>query len=194
MLSVKEAFQELPDKVHFLGGMPFSLSLDPNKYVSSSHVDALLYWKQVYMMAPKVFLFPLVDCFFNRAKSNICMIEALHAGALCVAPDLPEWRKPGVITYEPGNSLSFLESAIEASEMTEPQFSSEVDLAFNEMRKSYDIEAVNQIRIAILSSMFNPSFVRNERDPLNSMFGVWALSVLKETALPRVGETTGENQ
>lgn len=43
---------------------------------------------------------PLHDNELNRAKSNIAWIEATQAGSAVLAPCWPEWRRPGVTTYD----------------------------------------------------------------------------------------------
>ena len=42
---------------------------------------------------------PLAPNDFNRSKSNCSWIEATAAGAVVVAPDMPEWRRPGIVNY-----------------------------------------------------------------------------------------------
>lgn len=50
-----------------------------------------------------VLIAPLRDCAFNRAKSSIVWLEGTYAGAAVLAPAaLPEFERPGVTRYEPG--------------------------------------------------------------------------------------------
>ncbi len=63
-------------------------------------IDIRQYFLQLQKERPKLLIVPLVDNEFNRSKSNIAWIEATLCGAVCIAPDFPEWRKPGVITYK----------------------------------------------------------------------------------------------
>lgn len=42
---------------------------------------------------------PLLFSDFNRAKSNIGWLEGTYTGSVTVAPDLPEFNKPGCINY-----------------------------------------------------------------------------------------------
>ena len=58
---------------------------------------------------------PLKDNLFNHAKSNLAWIEATCAGAMTLAPDWPEWRRPGVSNYEsPLNFKKLLRERLEA--------------------------------------------------------------------------------
>lgn len=59
------------------------------------------YFKTLIAIKPKVFIAPLSDTPFNRAKSCIAALEAIAVGAVCVAPAWEEWsRCPNVIPYE----------------------------------------------------------------------------------------------
>jgi len=50
-------------------------------------------------LGPWVSIVPLEDSAFNRAKSNLAWIEATCAGAITLAPDWPEWQRPGAVNY-----------------------------------------------------------------------------------------------
>lgn len=52
------------------------------------------------MKRPTVVIVPLEDNSFNRSKSNCAWIEATHAGAVTLAPDWPEWHRPGIVGYQ----------------------------------------------------------------------------------------------
>lgn len=69
------------------------------------------YLKTFNDLAPFVNIVPLQDDLFNRSKSNIAWLEATHAGAITLARNLPEFDKPGVVTYNtPGDFYSKLSS------------------------------------------------------------------------------------
>lgn len=182
LLSVASAFARLSKKIDFLGAPPYSVTshLDPSKYQAHDFVDPMLYWRWIHQLAPKVWLFPLADIFFNRCKSNISWMEANHAGAICVAPDLPEWRQPGVVTYNPGDAEDFLNAAEMAMEMDETTFNSYVALGRAQIKEKYDIAIINQFRTGVLKSIFHPQFTRNQRDAFNPLTGVWALNEIKK--------------
>lgn len=191
LLSVEGGLLFLDEKIHFMGSPPYSIisQMEGNSYQLVGMQDAIRYWHSIYQMAPKVMLFPLFDSFFNHCKSNIAWIEALHAGALIVAPStMAEWKHPGVIGYEAHDSEAFEQAAKQAMAMSESEHQSTVADAFDYMRSKYDISFVNGIRMQILGSIFSPSFERNKRDPYDQLTGMWALSVLKKQPLPRVGD------
>lgn len=181
LLGVQYAFHDLPKKVNFLGSAPYALTsqMDQEQYETHEMVDPFLYWRKIHGMAPKAWLFPLQNCFFNECKSNISWIEAVHAGALCIAPDMPEWRHPGVVTYTPNDSDSFLNAAKTVMKMDTSDFNTHVSAAFTYMKNKFDISLVNELRSSILHSLFHPSFQRNRRDAFNNLTGMWALGVLK---------------
>lgn len=62
-------------------------------------IPMFMYHKVLIKVAPSVMIVPLSDNPFNRCKSNIAWLEAAYAGAITIAPDWPEWQKPGVLNY-----------------------------------------------------------------------------------------------
>lgn len=181
LMSVLGGLKTLPDKITFWGGPYWGVlkEMPPRSCAIMGPQDPFLYLKSLYDFAPKVMLFPLVDCLFNRCKSNIAYQEALHAGAVCVAPDMPEWNRPGVITYEPGNSMSFLEAATTAYKMSPEAHTDAVLMSYQHMLELYDAPVVNKIRQDVLHAVLAPEFERNTRNPWDQMVGMWAQGILK---------------
>lgn len=181
LLSVTDGFRSLTKKTIFMGSPAYALTSTLNKELVEiqNHVDVLHYWKMIYQKAPKILLFPLDGHYFNQCKSNIAWIEAIHAGALVVAPDLPEWKLPGVVSYVCNNSESFLEAAETAMALDQIQIEQINADAFSYMKANFGISIVNAIRVGILNSMLSRDFKRNERDPFDQMVGLWGMSVLR---------------
>lgn len=99
-------------KIIFMGE-PYwrALKALKNSAVVYNPVDIHHYFKFIHELCPAIVFAPLVKNSFNIAKSNIAWIEATHAGSVCVGPDLPEWRKPGIINYEEGDIYGSLDKA-----------------------------------------------------------------------------------
>jgi hypothetical protein len=188
LLSVKEGFQDLGAKILFLGGVSWILlsSLQKQAYEIIGNQDVIMYYKYLYDLRAKVCVFPLVDCFFNRCKSNIAYIEAIHAGAICVAPNMPEWKQEGVITYEAHNSDSFREAVNYALEMTEGEHTKILESSFQSMKHSYDIQVINSLRLEIVHGLKKDI---TRPSPFDQLAALKALSILKEDR--KNGETSG---
>jgi hypothetical protein len=59
-----------------------------------------VYLTQLKKLQPSLLLVLLNDDEdFNRAKSNCAALEGAYAGAAVLAPDVEEWRRPGISTY-----------------------------------------------------------------------------------------------
>jgi hypothetical protein len=188
LLSVLDGFRSLSKPTRFMGSPCYQVlsQMQPSLVQRQKHVDTILYWKMLYESAFKVMLFPLVDCHFNLCKSNIAWIEAIHAGSVIVAPNLPEWQHPGVITYTPHDSGSFLEAAEQAMSLPSDKVLEINTEAYNYMKQLYGIQNVNLIRRQLVDSILSPTFQRNKKDPFQAdLTGLWALSVLKGEELPR---------
>ena len=180
LLSINEAFRNIKHKVKFIGSASWLLLSQMNKdnYEMLGSFDAIEYFKGIYDHKPKVMIFPLVDCLFNRCKSNIAWMEALHSGALCLSPDMPEWNYPGNINYKPHDSNSFTESLDKLMNSHPDDHKQQVTLAFNNMKQSYDIEVINKHRMECVYDLLNRTLVK--KNPRDQAIGLMALSVLKE--------------
>lgn len=105
MISMVE--KEFVDVNFAFFGEPFwqTVKLLPDtRYKWFRPVEPLKYLKQLFKLSPKIHFVPLRNNEFNQSKSNIAWIEATYAGATVIAPDMPEWRKPGVINYDNSES------------------------------------------------------------------------------------------
>ena len=69
------------------------------------HLDPIDYHQFIRKIFPAICIVPLVNNAFNQAKSNIAWIEATSAGAVTLAPDMPEWRRPGVVLYNDADTF-----------------------------------------------------------------------------------------
>jgi hypothetical protein len=61
--------------------------------------DVYLYMRIFQQLAPFVHIVPFANNPFNRARSNLAWLEATSAGAVVLAPDWEEWRRPGIINF-----------------------------------------------------------------------------------------------
>ncbi len=59
----------------------------------------LQYFQLLKKLEPCICMVPLESNAFNLAKSNIAWIEATYAGAITLAPNMEEWKQPGVSLY-----------------------------------------------------------------------------------------------
>lgn len=87
---------------YFFGYNPYFITriCDPAKVRYLKAEDIIQYFKLLKFHKPHLMHVPLSDNYFNKCKSNIAWIEATAAGAACVAPDWPEWQRPGILNYK----------------------------------------------------------------------------------------------
>lgn len=57
------------------------------------------YMNYTKALNPQIQISPLEFNEFNRSKSNINWLEGAYSGAVSVAPNMEEWRKPGIELY-----------------------------------------------------------------------------------------------
>lgn len=101
------AAQHTDWQFQFLGYNPWFLTENlPHDRTSIIPPQDPMVFRQLFRkLTPEIVVVPLHDSRFNRAKSNIAYLEAVTAGAITVAPDWEEWRRPGVITYSEAGDL-----------------------------------------------------------------------------------------
>ncbi len=141
------------DKVswHFMGYNPWMLTENlPMEWWSYSRgEDIFEYFRNLKTYAPQVLFFPLRDNELNHSKSNIAWMEATFAGAVCIAPNWPEWQKPGVIHYEDEADLE--KKLNETKDRTDLQSLWEQSRSFIETSLSLDL--INMKRKQLLESL-----------------------------------------
>lgn len=107
----------------FFGYLPSQIictstqSVFPNVTVSGMK-DLFVYFQSIRQFAASVATFPLIPDAFNACKSNISWLETCAAGSVMLAPDLVEFRKPGIVTY----------SGTDFGEKLKAMISGEIDL------------------------------------------------------------------
>jgi hypothetical protein len=138
-------------------GEPFWLMIETLKKVSKTGrlivtgaQDPVSFFKYLDKRSPALMIVPLEDIAFNRSKSNIAWIEATAAGAITLAPDWDEWRKPGVITYSDPLDFTLQVQAFMAGNF-------DVDKLWKESRdyilENLDLSKVNLGRAGIIGHL-----------------------------------------
>lgn len=88
-----------------MGYAPWFFKNSGIKYDHAPYGDLLDYYGLLAKRQWNICIVPLHDSNFNRSKSNIAFLEACYAGAMTIAPDFEEWRKPGIINYKDAQDL-----------------------------------------------------------------------------------------
>lgn len=109
MNQMRTVYEQNLDWKWMFVGSPFWLALEtlrsahghnPQNVMEVEGIDPMEYWEFIRGQSPALMIVPLEENEFNLSKSNIAWIEATHAGAVCLAPEWEEWKRPGVITYK----------------------------------------------------------------------------------------------
>lgn len=87
-------------KINFMGYNPFFITGKIKNFTYTKFLGVDKYLNLLPNLNNSICIIPLHDSNFNHSKSNIAWIESTYAGAVCLAPDWEEWRKPGVVTYK----------------------------------------------------------------------------------------------
>lgn len=157
-----ELIKSYPEKQwKFFGELPDFLKYERLKNVTATGEMPLMdYFHAFYSERQSVVFVPLDGHKFNLSKSNIAMLEAIYAGALVVAPDMPEWNLEGChAKYEHGNSDSFYDAIAPLIRRTEnnipyadPKFSTQVW-----MRNERILSVINPMRYQLFKGLVEQS-------------------------------------
>lgn len=124
------------------------LAHDPERVIFPPEMSFVQYHQNIIEMAPKIFIAPLVDQEFNYSKSNIAFLEATFCGALCLAPDMPEWRFPGCLNYT--TSEGFYKKLCAVLEAKAPI---DLTVSTDNVKKLRSLSVVNKLREQIIKEI-----------------------------------------
>lgn len=139
-------------KFLFMGYNPefITLNFDKDSFVFSKPKMIFEYLKTFHRFAPLITIVPLEDDLFNRAKSNIAYIEATHAGSLTIARNLPEFNKPGIVTYDTPDQLYDL---LEFYTKNPRDILSKIEESRNYIKENLLLSKINKKRLSMLKTL-----------------------------------------
>ena len=112
-------------------------------------IDYFLYLKQ---LAPQIQIVPLENRIFNINKSNIAWIEGTYSGAVTIAPNVEEFRKPGVLLYNTPSEFHYLlESCIKGDIDLQDNYKA----SFDYIQENLMLSKVNNIRKQVIGLMYS---------------------------------------
>lgn len=114
--------------------------------------DLMQYFNSLMQIRPEILIVPLQDNAFNRAKSNISWIEGTLAGAVVLASDLPEFKRPGCFTFK--NGIEFKEKF---KQLVSDKFLRQAGYE-ESMANIPCLDVVNKKRIDVACSLMNPKY------------------------------------
>ena len=154
---LKYVFENTPKETFFafFGMRPWFTRgiLDPKRRIHIGAHDPTEYTIALRDIAAHVVHVPLDSCEFNLCKSNIAWIEATHSGSVVVAPDWPEWKRPGVICYQPNDNESFARAMMYALGLSEEGRMSMVDDSRRFIEQHLLLSKVNLQRESVIDAV-----------------------------------------
>jgi len=140
----KESWQENPFK-KYVKGRSFS------NIEAIDEMDIIDYFHNIKLLSPRIQVVPLENSMFNYNKSNIAWIEGTYAGAVTIAPNLPEFNKPGVLTYNsPQEFKKILQECIDGKY----DLRSLYDQSFLYIKENLLLSKVNEIRKQVVNMLY----------------------------------------
>jgi hypothetical protein len=173
---------------HFLGYNPSWLTrfLSKKNCIVGPGIDILDYHAYFGTIQPGVTIVPLANNEFNKSKSNIAWIEATYSHSQVVAPDFPEWRRPGILNYK--DPADFSRKLRTAMDMVEANDWSMVDQSWDYIKENLLLSKVNEKRWDLLEWLcpqktmgendekYHEAFANRFDDGYIAEFGAWCNS------------------
>lgn len=112
--------------------------------------DIIRYFDLIKNINPAIYIVPLDFCKFNESKSNCGWLEMTYAGSVTLAPDMPEWKRPGITNYKtPEEFEEKLKLLMEDSKLRRDNYKK----SFNFIKCNLLLSNVNKRREEIVKSL-----------------------------------------
>lgn len=151
--SIMLVHKQFPDwEWHFFGDNLWLLT-DNMTHLNTFVVeptDWAEYFDNIFAAAPSIMMAPLHEHGFNHCKSNIAWIEAAYAGAPTIAPDWPEWNRPGCLNYKSEHQFKEIMTAVLSGDV---DVEAEAAKAWEYIQEELSLTKVNRLRIEVLKSL-----------------------------------------
>lgn len=140
----------------FVGYLPFFLldaMTEEQKlyYVPASEI--IKYHQDLFNMKAALTFVSLTDSEFTRTKSNIAWIESTFAGNLVVAPDLPEWQRPGITNFRSPEEFFYQMKDMMRRDHNSEDRHTAWKQNQNDILANYNLEKWNEVRVQILEQI-----------------------------------------
>jgi glycosyltransferase involved in cell wall biosynthesis len=86
-------------RIDFMRYNPFFITNKIKNFTYTKKLSLDQYFGVLGRLNHSICIVPLHNCPFNHSKSNIAWIESTYAGAVCLAPNFEEWKRPGIVNY-----------------------------------------------------------------------------------------------
>lgn len=141
----------------FIGHSPAYIDLQPQEEIAAVNIGG--YFSLMKQLSGDFLFVPLVDHEFNKAKSNIALIEALLSGMPAIAPiSMPEFDRPGVVRYKGNADIPKVFSRIAQGQYNKEEIVKEGQEWLEEIRLS----KVNELRVKAIETMWKKELEKAE--------------------------------
>lgn len=149
-----QAMERHPEtRFHSMGHFPHAwIDGLKNKWAHHGKNRFYTYLATLSGLKPRIHIVPLVEHSFNFAKSHCAWIEATYAGAAVLAPDWPEWQRPGIENYKAGEFGYKLRKLLSE---TPEETRARVELGWREITNKYSLTHTVMTRKAVLQNMLS---------------------------------------
>jgi len=128
----------------------------PHASIEEYEWHGVLEWFELLgKLQPSILVVPLADTPFNRAKSNISILEGAWSGAAVLAPDWDDWRAPGVTNYT--NPKDFAKKLIMLTKKSAKELRAMSNETWDAVRERLLVSRSNKLRVMLYSKLVEES-------------------------------------
>lgn len=128
----------------------------PHASIEEYEWQGVLEWFELLgKLQPSILVVPLADSPFNRAKSNISILEGAWAGAAVLAPDWDDWRAPGVTNYD--GPKDFAKKLIALTKKSSKELRAMSNETWDAVRERLLVSRSNKLRVMLFSKLVEES-------------------------------------
>lgn len=148
---------------HAMGYLPWFIveCIPANQWQFTPWMDPYVYYAKLIELRPTVVIHPLEDTKFNRSKSNCSWLETTVAGSPFITRKLPEFEKPGCLTY---TTPSEFKEALQKIVKGEYPTNDLVKLSWDAAMSQYRLREVNKLRAEVISELSGRAVEYNNGD------------------------------
>lgn len=110
--AILQLINDYPEyKWAFMGYVPrwvVDSGISDDRLMIFQYTDLMKYFEILMDLKPEIMIVPLQKNKFNEGKSNIAWIEGTLAGAVVVAPNLPEFRSSSIFQLDSAKDMHFV--------------------------------------------------------------------------------------
>jgi hypothetical protein len=131
------------------GSSPIFLNKEISNYMYMGDFEIMDYFKLINHIKASIFVIPLKDNDFNKAKSNIGWQESTMSGAVAVTPYFYGMEEESSVYYDESSMFKAIERLIKNADLRKKLY----DKSVKRLKENHLLSNVNKQRLNIIKNL-----------------------------------------